>query len=389
MAALDAFDGTTTPTYSYQGEIDCAYHVASQLMVHNMVEFAIPFKIPRTYIENNCNRFLNTNDKNLEDLTVENCTPDGYLKIILFHYFYSLYVWTRVFGQETFTPLSVGDMLNIYPYLVRKYIPPNTFHEKDIADTMYIVNYVQNELSISWKTVSILIRENMFEVIKKVVGLGFYVALQLIDKTSTKHSTHSVHIVGINGTKIQFKNSWGVHKPYEMEIDETITIKPHNYSVDNCVLLLPYKGNPGHLDVNTPEQMVEFCDWLDEYTVQITEMKKRIPGILAKYISKFQEDADTFTVGPILKRIAETDKGAAETYKEPTETDKGAAETMFKVGDKVKTETITGQIENIVEGEFMVKYKEGTRTKVKRFTVDQLTKVGGTRRRRKSRKRIR
>ena len=214
----------------------------------------------------------------------------------------------------------------------------------------------------------------MFEVIKKVVGLGFYVALQLIDETSTEHSRHSVHIVGIKGKKFQFKNSWGVHKPYEMAIDETITIKPFNYSVDNCVLLLPYRGNPGHLDVNTPEQMVEFCEWLDEYALQITEMKKRIPGILAEYISHFKKDADTFTVGPILKRIAETDKGAVES---------------FKVDDKVKTETITGQIEKIVEDGFMVTYKEGTRTKTKRFTADQLTKVGGTRKRRKSRKRIR
>jgi len=389
MAALDeALDGTITPSYTLQGEIDCAYHVSSQLMVHNMVEFAIPFKIPSTYIENNCNRFLDTNNNKLKDLKVEECTPDGYLKIILFHYFYSLYVWTPVFGEETFTSLSVGDMLNIYPSVVKNYIPPNTLHEKDITDTMSIVNHVTNELGISWKTVAILIKENMFEVIKRVVGLGFYVALQLIDETSTKHSKHSVHIVGIKGTKIQFKNSWGVHIIYEMEIDETITLNPFNYTVDNCVLLLPYRGNPMHLDVYTPEQMEEFCGWLDEYELEITEMKKRIPGILAKYISHFKKDADTFTVGPILKRIAGTHKGAAETYKEPTETHKGA-ESTFNVGDKVATGSIRGQIETIVEDGFMVTYKEGTRTKTKKFSADQLTNVGGTRRRRKSRKRIR
>jgi preprotein translocase subunit YajC len=121
-------------------------------------------------------------------------------------------------------------------------------------------------------------------------------------------------------------------------------------------------------------------------------------------------------VGPILKRIAGTYKGTAETYKEPTETHKGAAETYkgtaetykeptethkeptethkgaestFNVGDKVATGSINGQIESIVEDGFTVKYKDGKNTRVKRFKADQLTKVGGTRRRRKSRKRIR
>lgn len=119
---------------------------------------------------------------------------------------------------------------------------------------------------------------------------------------------------------------------------------------------MPCKLGRGPIETVTTPNMAEFSKWIDDYVRQFPEMMTGLPEILA---------------------TVPADEHAAVEPKP-----------SFAVGDKVTTGTITGQIENIVEDEFMVKYTEGTRTKVRRFTVDQLTKVGG-RHRRKSRKRIR
>ena len=79
--------------YSNQrDEPTCSYHVFSKLLLKNRVEIFYPLPIDSDiYNTNKCNRYLDTQDVALETLTIEECTPNGFLKIILFHYFYSLY----------------------------------------------------------------------------------------------------------------------------------------------------------------------------------------------------------------------------------------------------------------------------------------------------------
>jgi hypothetical protein len=87
---MAAFTRRNTLLFSNQrDENTCAYHVCSKLLLKNVVELFYPLPIePGVYNANNCNRYLDTKDIELT-LTPEECTQNGFLKIIMFHYFFS------------------------------------------------------------------------------------------------------------------------------------------------------------------------------------------------------------------------------------------------------------------------------------------------------------
>ena len=264
-------------TFTTQGEIDCAYHVCSKLMIKNMVEFVMPLPVSEDYDAENCNQFLNTRMVQLEGLTREKCTPNGYLKIILFHYFYTLYYLFMLPTYLSFTTAHVDAIAND---LILPTIPPS-IHKNDIRYVMRHVNHVKDRLGIEWRKVAVFEKEQMFSFIKKVTDLDFYVALNLKDDEKVGgHVNHSVVVVGTYDDKLLIKNSWGDEELYEMKINEKLALEDYRFGVTSCVFYLPCRSVP--IDsIHNLETRTQFSAWLDNYIMEFPEMVAPIPAILA------------------------------------------------------------------------------------------------------------
>ena len=357
-------------TFTTQGEVDCAYHVCSRLMLKNMVEFVMPLPVSRRYDAENCNQFLNTRTVQLEGLTRKKCTRNGYLKIILFHYFYTLYYLFRRPDYLLFGTYNIDVIENDLIWLT---IPPSlSIHKNDIKYVMRRVNHVKDTLGIEWKKITIFDKQKMISFIETVTDLGFYVAINLRDdKTDGKHVNHSVVGIGTDGDKLLIKNSWGDEEVYEMEINKKLQLEEFTFGVSSCVFYIPCPMARLPIQiVNTRETMNTFSEWLDDYVREFPEMVAPIPATIAS--TPDPPDDPPPQVEVESKRMHPT----------------------FEVGDMVISSshhTPLKLIESLKNGsEYRASYiDDGVERQMTVYSF-QLTKVGGTRkRRRKSRKRIR
>ena len=333
-------------TETRQGrELSCAYHVCCKLLLRNMVEWVHPLPIEdeELYTRHNCNQFFNTEEMEEHQphhFSPTMCTKNGSIKIHLFRYFYQLYLNANCSRVGTVKPMHI-----IVPCIFK------ALYENDTGTTMVRtfmdeVIKLKDRLHITWSSSEVTNMPGLFPAIQKIIRLGFYVGAYLIDDTTCgEHSAHAVHIIDTVGeNQILFKDSAGSRNHYIVNIDELFPLesdickksgKPYHYRIAYCMFFLPCRDVPIAM-VDTPEKMEAFHAWLDHYTSHFSELLSPKP---------------------------------------------------FNVGDKVAIGSFHGQIDDINEDTYMVTYKEGTRTKTKRFTADQLTKVGGKSRR--TRKRIR
>jgi hypothetical protein len=342
-------------TFTTQGEVDCAYHVCSKLMLKNMVEFVMQLPVSEQYDKENCNQFLNTRRIKLEGLTREKCTLNGYLKIVLFHYFYTLYY---LFMRPEYLSFSTSHIDAIEDKLILP-IPSSVDNYNDIKYVMRRVNHVKNTLGIEWKKTTVITKkQKMFSFIEKVTDLGFYVAINLIDYDAVgRHVNHSVVCIGTDD-KLLIKNSWGDEEVYEMEIHEKLQLNEYSFRVSSCVFYLPCRILPIESVFNR-ETTNTFSEWLDNYVRDFPEMVAPIPAILAS-----TPDSDP-----------------------PPEIEQSKRMHTFEVGDAVYIKDVgRGKIISKVGNDFEVFYTDKGIEKERAFSASELIKVGG---RRKSRKRIR
>jgi len=296
--------------FTTQGEVDCAYHVCCKLMLKNMVEFVMPLPVSERYDAENCNQFLNTRTVQLEGLTIKKCTRNGYLKIILFHYFYTLYY---LFMRPEYLSFSISHVDVIENDLIWITIPSSVHNKNDIKYVMRRVNHVKDTLGIEWRKIEIFAKKKMFSFIEKVTDLGFYVAITLTDdKTVGRHVNHSVVCIGTDDHKLLIKNSWGDEEVYEMEIHEKLQLKEYRFGVTDCVFYLPCRILPIK-SVYNRETMNTFSEWLDNYVRDFPEMVARIPSTLASTpdppddpdppheIEESKRIRPTFAVGDVVK----------------------------------------------------------------------------------------
>jgi hypothetical protein len=354
--------------YSNQrDELTCAYHVFSKLLLKNVVELFYPLSIDLDiYNTNKCNRYLDTQDIRLETLTAEECTQNGYLKIILFHYFYALYdihLNNPALPKQAFSLVDI-DVAN--SYINSMYIPERIVHKKEITDILRIVNHVKRELRISYYKMIVYTKVGILDIIRKILSLGFYIGLALFDKHShEEHARHAVHIVAIDEDEIIFKNSWGDERVYNMKIDDVkFKLGPYQFKIEYFLFYLPCTSAPIEI-VNSIETMDVFRPWVDDYVRQFPEMMARVPEIMTM-------------PGP-------------EPASEPPALTRSITPT-FEIGDVVTVEgnstplTIT---EKKSKSQYYATYKDEYGDERGTYVFNyQLTKVGG-RHKRKSRKRVR
>lgn len=360
--------------YSNQrDEPTCSYHVFSKLLLKNRVEifYQLPIDL-KVYNTNKCNRYLDTKDIQLETLTPEECTPNGYLKIILFHYFYSLYdIYLNLHGKDKKT-FSLDDIDVIHGELNSIFIPKSISHKKEISDTIGIVNHIKNILNLRYHKIVVHNKVGILDIIRKILSLQFYIGLVLQDDMSDEeHAHHAVHIIAVDEDEIIFKNSWGDERVYNMRVDDLkFKLGRYTFEMEYFLFYLPVKVKDTPIEtVNSLETMDVFRRWVDEYVRQFPEMMSRVPELLAT-----------------MPETAEASEPPPINYPETP---------IFEIGDVVTVEgestplTIT---EKKTKFQYYATYKDKWGDERGRYVFnDQLTKVGGTKlhRKRKSRKRIR
>lgn len=375
MAALVPLTREISALYSNQrDEPTCAYHVFCKIVLKNRIELfhSLPIDL-EIYNKNKCNRYLDTTDKQLESLTQEECTPNGYLKIILFHYFYSLYDIYLNGTRTSKQPFSFYDIDAIHPELNHRFIPERILHKKEIIDALGIVNHVTKGLRISYHKIIVHTKVGLLDSIRKIISLGFYVGLHLYDKHSTfEHARHAVTIVAVDEDELIFKNSWGDERVYNMKVDDLkFQLGQYSFRIDSVLFYLPCLTPPPMVTVNSIETMDVFRPWVDDYVRQFPDMMARVPEMMASM--------PTTSTGPEMASEPPLTRSITPT---------------FEIGDIVKEEgkstplTIT---EKKNKTQYYATYKDeyGDERGTYVFS-DKLTKVGGTKRnKRKSRKRIR
>jgi hypothetical protein len=373
MAALAPLTRELSALYSNQrDEPTCAYHVFSKLLLKNRIEifYQLPIDL-KVYNTNKCNRYLDTQDIKLETLTPEECTPNGFLKIILFHYFYSLYdIYLNLHGKDKKT-FSLDDIDVIHQELNYIFIPESISHKKEISNTLGIVNRIKQTLDLRYHKIIVHNKVGILDIIRKILSLQFYIGLVLQDDMShEEHAHHAVHIIAIDEDEIIFKNSWGDERVYNMKVDDLkFKLGPYTFEMEYFLFYLPVKVKDTPIEtVNSLETMDVFRRWVDEYVRQFPEMMSRVPELLAT----MPEPAEAPEPPPITRS------------KTPT----------FEIGDVVvvKGESIPLTItEKRNKHHFYVTYKDENGDDRNTDVFDyNLTKLGGTKRhKRKSRKRIR
>jgi hypothetical protein len=358
--------------YSNQrDEPTCAYHVFCKIVLKNRIELfhSLPIDL-EIYNTNKCNRYLDTT-KQLESLTQEECTPNGYLKIILFHYFYSLYDIYLNGTRTSKQPFSFYDIDSIHPELNHRFIPERILHKKEIIDALGIVNHVTKGLRISYHKIIVHTKVGLLDSIRKIISLGFYVGLHLYDKHSTfEHARHAVTIVAVDEDELIFKNSWGDERVYNMKVDDLkFKLGQYSFRIDSVLFYLPCLTPPPMVTVNSMELMDVFRPWVDDYVRQFPEMMARVPEMMSTM--------PTST--------------APEMASEPPPINYPETPT-FEIGDVVTEEGNTTPLtitEKKNKFQYYATYKDewGDERGTYVFS-DKLTKLGG-RHKRKSRKRVR
>jgi hypothetical protein len=288
-----------------------------------------------------CNRFLDTTFIQFDRITPEECTQNGYLKILLFYYFYYLYEDSAILldYNPRYPKLALEDVLTIIPTVQKSEMSGRILlSSQQMDDTQRMIqefNKHMKEYTLEYTTVHNI--PELLPILKKVIRKGFYVGAVLIDReTLSRHSRHAVHIVDVTGDKVDIKDSL-ITKKYSMNIDEQIHFEEnghtYTYEIETYLFLLPCKTKP-LTEVRTPEQLEVFNTWLD---TEIAEKELEVGNIVD------------------IKGV-------------------GRGKIISKVGN-----------------DFQVFYMDGDIEKERAFSASELIKVGGTRkrRRRKSRKRIR
>jgi hypothetical protein len=181
MAALETplVRGRTLLYSNQRDENTCSYHVFCKLLLKNVVELFYPLPIKSgVYDKNNCNRYLDTKDIELTTLTPEECTQNGFLKIIMFHYFFSLYD-TYINRRGKTIPkeaLSIYDIDVADSYMNNMIIPDPTY-SKEITHILSIINHAKRELGIRYYKIQVYEKEGILDIIEKILSLGFYIGV--------------------------------------------------------------------------------------------------------------------------------------------------------------------------------------------------------------------
>jgi hypothetical protein len=223
----------------------CGYHAFSKVILKNVFELLHPLHETGIYVEQQCNRYLNTSSHDLSELTPEKCSPDGYLKILLFLHLFYLYksVEDRTDG------MLCGSESSIFPHLYDTIQIPSISYRHHIALRSKLDSMKSICQSLSIRLVHFQFNPH-FETIQRLTDAGLY--LMLFIHPIHKKNGHFVVIVGTNDNEILFKNSYGVEQVYRIVFGRRFLFEKHYYEATKCSVVIPInvkQGTPINFEV--------------------------------------------------------------------------------------------------------------------------------------------
>ena len=220
-------------TYSDQKRSPvCGYHAFSKVILKNVFELLHPLHETDVYVEQQCNRYLNTSRYDLSDLTPEKCSPDGYLKILLFLHLYFLY------RSKHHGVMECGAESSIFPDLFELSIPNLSYqHRLALKETLDYMSLKKKALHLTFQYFSFV--PNL-KHIQLLTDAGLYVMLYAY--YSPDKIGHALVVVGTDGDELLYKDSYGVEQVYRIVFGRRFRLRSHYYDATRCSIVIPVQG---------------------------------------------------------------------------------------------------------------------------------------------------
>jgi len=177
-------------TKSDQGEEGtCLAHACAHVVVKNVFEQLLPLKMSNKdkalYQLHSCNNYLKTHKLTDIHNDMNQCSQQGYYKILLFLYVYfTAYENFILKGKKQFLSPIVSFVLQL------EYIPKifdQTFHLPILLSLL--TNLKKKINHVKFDTVDIYTHDVI--IIRKILDAGFYVAMNLIHASQSKNRNQS------------------------------------------------------------------------------------------------------------------------------------------------------------------------------------------------------
>jgi len=211
----------------------CGYHAFSKVILKNVFELLHPLRETDVYVEQQCNRYLNTSRYDLSDLTPEKCSPDGYLKILLFLHLYSLY------RSKHRGAMECGTETSIFPHLFEISIPKLSYqHRLALKETLDYMSLKKKVLHLTFQYFSFA--PNL-KHIQLLTDAGLYVMLYAY--YSPDKMGHALVVVGTDGNELLYKDTYGVEEVNRFVFGRRFRLRSHYYEAKRCSIVIPVQGS--------------------------------------------------------------------------------------------------------------------------------------------------
>jgi len=268
-------------TYMKQGASNCGATSFSKVILKNVFETLDPIIRSNT---KSCNTYLNTSlteHEDIENLTPTNCSPSGYLKILLFLHIFNLY---KRLTEHSTTGVSVcWSLTTIYPFLYSDYLDKsiNKQQQFDTYNAIRKIKEIRDKYNVTLVTFSF--KDITLSTIKKITDNGLYITLGIsnidmeIEQPEFQSITkipraHYLTIVGTFEDYILLKNQWGPDVIYKHKLGTTLVLDGYTWEyLNHCICVIPFMNRIGE-----PNMQYDNVRELDKYLIKYQELKRVI-----------------------------------------------------------------------------------------------------------------
>jgi hypothetical protein len=195
-----------SPTKTIQEDSTCRFHTLSRMIIRSVFDPLLKMTPEESDKYKKCMPLVTPiTQETLESYSIERCSEKGYIKIMLFYYFFEL---TKRLNSPTIMKTNFQELLAM-PLLK----PPVPGINEEVFDNL------RGKISQNWVGFQIqlddldLLPEIQSNAIRPILNLGGYLALGLdiLEKRKKKEipEKHIVLVVGEDKDGVHIKNSWG------------------------------------------------------------------------------------------------------------------------------------------------------------------------------------
>ena len=215
-----------TPTKTIQDDSTCQFHTTSRMIIRSVFDPLLPMTPEESERYESCMPLVTpVTSETLATYSEERCSENGYIKIMLFYYFFEL---TKRSGICTIRRTSFSELLAMPPLDV-----PGINEE--------VFAKLRGSFNLNWFGFQLQLDDiDLFpdiqrKVIRPILDLGGYLALgvEFVDKKRKRDITekHIVLVVGEDERGIHIKNSWNspidiVRFIHTIVLDRRVPAKP-------------------------------------------------------------------------------------------------------------------------------------------------------------------